>query len=151
MTENAGTLTEIPSPCVLVPQGARCDERGANLVELALLLPLLVLLLVGVADFGRAFNSYIIITNASREGARYASRFPWLEDAAIQVAIREAANTGIQLHPGNVTINGVGAERGQPIKVIVTYEFVTILGSIVGVNSLTLEASTEMIVFGRDN
>lgn len=151
MTENAGTLTEIPSPCVLVPQGARCDEQGANLVELALLLPLLVLLLVGVADFGRAFNSYIIITNASREGARYASRFPWLENATIQVTIREAANTGIQLHPRNVTVNGVGAVQGQPIKVIVTYEFATILGSIIGVNILTLEASTEMIVFGRDN
>jgi Flp pilus assembly protein TadG len=151
VTDNAVSLTALPSQHVIVPQGTRCDERGANLVELALLLPLLVLLLVGVADFGRAFNSHIIITNASREGARYASRFPWLEDAAIQVTIREAANTGIQLHPRNVAINGVGAVRGQPIKVIVTYEFATILGSIIGVNSLILEASTEMIVFGRDN
>lgn len=125
-------------------------ERGANLVEFALVLPLLVLLLVGVADFGRAFNNYIIITNASREGARYASRFPWLENDIEQAAIREAANFGVPLTTANVTVNGVGATRSQPIEVVVTYDFPTILGGVIGANNLTLTAATEMIVFGRD-
>ena len=52
------------------------SEHGQNLIELAIVTPLLVLLLTGVADLGRAFFSYIQITNAAREGARAASRLP---------------------------------------------------------------------------
>ena len=54
----------------------RNRERGANLVEFALVLFVLALLMMGVVDFGRAFYSYITITNAAREGARRASRLP---------------------------------------------------------------------------
>ena len=46
------------------------SERGANLVEFAIVLPLLVLILAGLADLGRAFYNYMVITNAAREGAR---------------------------------------------------------------------------------
>ncbi len=42
---------------------------------MALILPVLLLLVAAVADFGRAFNSYIVINNAAREGARFAARY----------------------------------------------------------------------------
>ena len=42
--------------------------------NLRFVLPLLLLILAGMADIGRAFNSYMVITNAAREGARAASR-----------------------------------------------------------------------------
>ena len=58
------------------------SERGQNLVELALVLPLLILLLAGIADVGRAFFSYIQLTNAAREGARAASRLPCYSEAS---------------------------------------------------------------------
>ena len=45
-------------------------DRGAAAVELALILPVLLLLIGGVVDFGRAFFAQIIITNAAAEGAR---------------------------------------------------------------------------------
>lgn len=45
------------------------SESGASAVELALLLPLLVLLLLGTIDFGRVFYGAITITNAARAGA----------------------------------------------------------------------------------
>jgi Flp pilus assembly protein TadG len=48
------------------------DERGAVLVEFALSLPLLVLLIVGIFDFGFLFQEYQVVTNAAREGARMA-------------------------------------------------------------------------------
>jgi Flp pilus assembly pilin Flp len=51
---------------------ARRDEDGAAAVEFALLLPLLVLLLFGLIQFGLAFNTKIQATNAAREGARMA-------------------------------------------------------------------------------
>ena len=52
-------------------QGSEHRERGASLVEMALVMNLLFLFLVGVADFGRAFYTYITIANAAREGARF--------------------------------------------------------------------------------
>jgi Flp pilus assembly pilin Flp len=51
---------------------AQRDEEGAAAVEFALLLPLLVLLLFGMIEFGLAFNSRIQATNAAREAARRA-------------------------------------------------------------------------------
>ena len=51
---------------------ARRDQEGAAAVEFALLLPLLVLLLFGMIEFGLAFNTRIQATNAARAGARMA-------------------------------------------------------------------------------
>lgn len=45
---------------------------GQAMVELAIVLPVLLLLIMAIADFGRIFHSYLIISNASREGARVA-------------------------------------------------------------------------------
>lgn len=46
------------------------DDRGAVMVELALVLPLLVLLLIGIVEFGRVYNAQISIQASAREGAR---------------------------------------------------------------------------------
>lgn len=48
-------------------------DEGAAAVELAILLPVLLLLIFGIVDFGRMLNSQIIITEAAREGARWAA------------------------------------------------------------------------------
>ena len=48
----------------------RSDQRGAAAVELALVLPVLVLILFGIIEFGRGYNEKISITHAAREGAR---------------------------------------------------------------------------------
>lgn len=48
------------------------DQKGQAMVELALVLPILLLLMMGVIEFGRIYHSYLTITNASREGARVA-------------------------------------------------------------------------------
>jgi len=50
----------------------RPDARGQSLVEFALVLPLFLVLVMGIADFGLAVFSYNSITNAAREGARLA-------------------------------------------------------------------------------
>ena len=46
------------------------SERGAEIVEFALVLPLLLLIGLGICDFGMLFQRYEIVTNAAREGAR---------------------------------------------------------------------------------
>jgi len=48
-------------------------ERGAELVEFALVFPLFLLLMVGIIEFGRAYNIYENVIHATREGVRAAS------------------------------------------------------------------------------
>ena len=76
-------------------------DRGASLVELALALPLLVMLLVGMVSAGIAYNSQLALTHAAREGGRYAATLPvtnfgsmnaWL-DAVVQQIIDDATGT----------------------------------------------------------
>lgn len=50
----------------------RHNQRGANLAEAALTMLLLFTIIFGIIEFGRAFNVYQVVTNATREGARYA-------------------------------------------------------------------------------
>ena len=49
------------------------DARGAALAELALVLPLLLLLILGMLDFGKAFNQWMSGTHLANEGARLAA------------------------------------------------------------------------------
>jgi len=46
------------------------SERGAELVEFAIVFPLLLLVTLGIIDFGLMFQRYEVLTNAAREGAR---------------------------------------------------------------------------------
>ena len=48
-------------------------EKGQSLVEFALVLPVLVLLVIGMIEFGRVLNVWLIVGNGAREGARYAA------------------------------------------------------------------------------
>jgi len=52
---------------------ARRNERGSELIELAIVLPILLLCFAAIVDFGFLFQRYETITNAAREGARLAS------------------------------------------------------------------------------
>src|SRR5688572_2478959 len=54
----------------------RRDERGAALVEFALLLPFLAILVCGVIDIGRFYGAWNEAKNAAREGAFYGQTFP---------------------------------------------------------------------------
>jgi Flp pilus assembly protein TadG len=51
----------------------RRGDRGAELVELAIVLPILLLVLASIIDFGFLFQQWESVTNAAREGARLAT------------------------------------------------------------------------------
>jgi len=53
-------------------RGRREGERGSELIELALVLPILLFIVAGIVDFGFLFQRYEVVTNAAREGARVA-------------------------------------------------------------------------------
>jgi Flp pilus assembly protein TadG len=48
------------------------SERGAALLEAAITIPMLLLISVGIFEFGRAWQTWQVLTNAAREGARLA-------------------------------------------------------------------------------
>jgi hypothetical protein len=122
------------------------------LVELSLVLFILLLLVAGVIDFGRAFNSYIVVNNASREGARYASRLPDYEVGIREAIKQEAALSSVDPDDLDITIEGGGpdAELGDAITVTVEYEVPTIIADIAGFGTVPLRAQTSMVVFGLE-
>jgi len=67
------------------------NERGASLVEFALVVPILLALLLGIIEFGWLFNGWITITGSAREGARMAAVGKEYED--IQEAIERHTST----------------------------------------------------------
>ena len=72
-------------------------DRGAIMVELAFILPILVMLLVGIIEFGRAYSAQVSIQGAAREGARSLalSESSGAVDAAVQGAAGSAQVTSV--------------------------------------------------------
>jgi len=137
----------------MVNKGRRVRERGQSLVEMALAFPILLLLLAAIVDAGRAIDAYISITNAVREGARHGAKYPTrVETIKIRVA-NEANGTGtnitrVDLTPDHVTVsypNG-SMRGGNPIRVTVEYDFPLFFGGIVGMPTLHLRQSAEMVI-----
>ena len=64
------------------------QERGAELIEMALVLPLLLLIIMGIIDFGFMFREMNVVTNAAREGAR-AGILPGYDDADIDARVQQ--------------------------------------------------------------
>jgi Flp pilus assembly protein TadG len=68
-------------------------NRGAALVELAVTLPMLVMVLVGAADFGRVFYTSMALTNAARAGAQYGAQS--LSKSSDIAGMRSAASSSV--------------------------------------------------------
>ena len=77
-------------------------DDGAALMEAAFVLPLLLFVSVAIIEFGRAFQTWQIVTNAAREGARVAV-LPGMTDDAIRTRVQDYMNMGIS-SPGSATI-----------------------------------------------
>ena len=71
----------------------RRGERGSVLLEMAMTLPLLLLVTVAIFELGRAYQTQQIITNAAREGARLAV-LPDASTANIQTRVRQYLTQG---------------------------------------------------------
>ena len=100
-------------------------ERGAAAVEMALILPVLLLLVGGIIDLGRAFMMQIMLTNAAREGTRAAvvmttgTPGSQIRDRAVAAAPPNSSPTAI-VEPAN---GCVGATPLTTVTVTVTAPF----------------------------
>ena len=147
----------------------RRDERGAALVELALSLPLLLVVIGGIVDFGFLFQRYEVVTNAAREGARLAS-LPGYDETAVRDRVRQYIQSGLSLSTAalnaavpndatgvaltypNLTVTS-GASTftvsSGKVDVVYTHQFI-LLGSVMRLinaswgNSFVLRATSQM-------
>ncbi len=101
----------------------RRDRRGAAILELALLLPLLMMLVLGILEFGRALVVQEILTNAAREGARRAAISGASHDAALAAIDNYLANEGITGHTSSIVPNANTVAEGDPVTVTVSVAY----------------------------
>lgn len=125
-------------------------EEGAAAVEFALLLPLLMMILFGIIEFGLVLFNQEVITNASREGARFGIVIGNPRPATGQ--IQDVVNTYLTnagLNSSNATVSVAGAQgaSGSDLTVSVTfpYTFLVLPNFAASLtDSLNLNAATVM-------
>jgi Flp pilus assembly protein TadG len=135
-----------------------CD-RGAELVEFTLVMPLLLLVLFGIVDFGLLFRRYEVVTNAAREGARVAAIPGYTDDQIKQRVIDYMAASGLAAptfpSTNAVTTESVSVGGGKCITVKgVTFTYtnnflafgkiITLIGGGSGFTSKTLNLTAKM-------
>lgn len=100
------------------------SERGAELVELAMVLPLLMIVAVGIIEFALLFQSYEVVSNAAREGARVAVLPGYVEDdirARVTEYVTAAGLPGTLTVPAPTRIAGAGLAVHDLVQVSATY------------------------------
>jgi Flp pilus assembly protein TadG len=105
------------------------DEKGAALLETALTLPLVLLIAVGIFEFGRAYQTWQVLTNAAREAARVAVLPGAAEDAA-ETRAKNYMTAGQLPHADDATVDveaetldlGGGLTAGAS-RITVSYPF----------------------------
>ena len=138
------------------------DERGTQLVELAIVLPLFLMVFGAAAEYGRYFYEYTTLDKAARAGSRYLTTKPvnGTEDAKARniVVYGNAAGTGTPLvkglTPAHVVITRQGGAPAVPQTVTVQilgykYQPVFDLGKLTGASSLSLNIDVKPSVTMR--
>jgi len=102
------------------PLGVRRDQRGAALIEFALVFPLLLVLTLTVIDLSRAFFTKNVLHQAAREGVRALVVMTLADSADVRDRVIKVASTS------NVTVTGfriVGPAEDRQLGVVVDAEF----------------------------
>lgn len=131
------------------------SESGAELIEFALTLPLLLLIVIGIIEFGFIFREYEVVTNAAREGARIAI-LPSYADADVVARVEDYLETaGLDLDdadvdPGDAVPTDIGGVCVSLVPVTVEYShdvpFLSAITQYFGstIGTITLRATSSM-------
>lgn len=118
----------------ITPRPSFHSERGAELIEFAIVLPILMLLIAGIVDFGMMFRTFEAVTNAAREGARVGV-LPGYAPADVQTRVNAYLAAAGLTGPRTINVvnmpvaTGAGTFTARSVTVNYTYQFV-ILGGI---------------------
>jgi Flp pilus assembly protein TadG len=92
------------------------SERGAEIVEFAFVLPLLLLIGLGICDFGMLFQRYEIVTNAAREGARAAA--VGLSQQQIETVVESYLEAGGLTGQPTIEVSSPDIGANPPLNVV---------------------------------
>jgi len=105
----------------------RADD-GQALVEFALIMPFLLLFIIGIVEFGRAWNLHQVITDAAREGARTAVvHDPGMTLDSINKVVKNAiATAGVNPANATITVTDWAGKTGEPatVEISLPYRFI---------------------------
>ncbi|MCB5292794.1 TadE/TadG family type IV pilus assembly protein [Arthrobacter sp. SO3] len=99
-------------------------EHGAAAVEFALLAPVLITLVLGITEFGRAYNAQITLSSAAREGVRVMA-IGNNSTAALTAAKNAAVGLQPALADGDITISPATCTSGAQVTFTITYTLST--------------------------
>lgn len=131
------------------------NEKGQAMVEFALILPLLILLLCGIIDFGWIFGNQLILKNAGRDTARTMAinyeitKTDAINDATTLTTFQNRLGAGSYLNNSNLVVNstlsGTGAEQKVTVNATYPLPFLTpLLSSILQKTSINITTETTM-------
>jgi len=95
-------------------------EDGQSLVEFTLVLPIFLLVLFAIVDFGMAFHAWITVTNSAREGARIGS--VRATSGEIEQRVRDTA-TSLDQTDLSVAVTNAEGQPGESVVVDVSYSY----------------------------
>lgn len=138
--------------------GRRADEAGQAIVEFALLLPVLMVISMGIVDFGLMFARYNAVNNAAREGARVAATgsysdadvqarvVAYLNDAGLTntLAVNQVERTTIALAAGGSSITIVRVTVGYPYEYVFFGPMIRLIGGSLDSTVLIAEATMRL-------
>ena len=107
------------------------SQKGAALLETAIVLPIILVVCVGIFEFGRAYQTWQVLTNAAREGAR-AAIIVGTTDTDVTTRVRNYMQGGAlpNYNTANVTITrGValtGSDTGTKVQIDYPFQFIVL-------------------------
>lgn len=143
------------------------SEKGQSLVELAISLPIILLILLGSVDFGMALFSYAILRDAAQEGALYGSFNPGntdeIENRARNILLREGeegifsspvelrntARVIVDVRSIGAACQGVTGGTANSIQVQVMYDYpilMPIAGRVIGSETIRLTGAATNVI-----
>jgi len=131
----------------------RRQPRGQSLVEVALTFPILVMLLLGLLDFGRAYYALVTLNDAAAEGAAYAATHQ--NGAAVGLRVQAAEATSlVPMDEVAIEVSSGPYAIGSGVTVTATYQmpiYTPFVNALVGSDSLTLRGSATQPVISLGN
>ena len=125
----------------------RRNQAGQAIAELALVLPLLLLILLGCLDLGRGFSAWLTLANGSREGARYASLYPADQDGIVRRTREEVEAEGLSGKQLRVAVQvAPSLKSGEPVTVTCAYTMPVFTFMLFGGKPLRIMATTHMAI-----
>ena len=121
------------------------NQKGQSLTELAITLTILLTLMAGVLDIGRAYYTFLALRDAAAEGAAYGSFDPTNTTEIENRVRRESPGGMISWDSADITVNIIGqACRGGGVEVTAQIDYTLLtpfIGAIAGSQTLPLEAT----------